>query len=279
MPVLTASELYSGYGETEILHGVSIHVELGEFVTVIGPNGAGKSTLVKTIIGLIKPRRGVVRYRDVDVTGSPPEDLAIQGLMYIPQTRNTFSSLTVMENLEMGAITVRPGLLARLGPREMLQGLLSRFRSLRGTGNEESLDSQPAQRAPPFTEEQFRARVERIRDIFPNLRAKLDTKVQMLSGGEQQMVALARTLVLDPQLLLVDEPSAGLAPRLVAAIFEKIAEINQHGVGIVLVEQNARKALSLANRGYVLEAGKNRYEGPGRALLDDPQIGRLYLGG
>lgn len=279
MPVLEASDLYAGYGETEILHGVSIRLDAGEFVTIIGPNGAGKSTLVKTIIGLIKPRRGTIRYREADVTGSLPEDLAVQGLTYIPQTHNTFSSLTVLENLEMGAITVRSGLLARVNPRVLIRRIASRIGLSRDNSSAEPTAESKSPAHASFTEEQFQARVEYICDIFPNLRPKLNTRVQLLSGGEQQMVALARTLVLDPQVLLVDEPSAGLAPRLVAAIFEKIQEINDKGVGIVLVEQNAKKALSLADRGYVLEAGKNRYEGPGRALLDDPQIGRLYLGG
>lgn len=279
MPVLEAADLYAGYGETEILHGVSIRLDPGEFVTIIGPNGAGKSTLVKTIIGLIKPRQGTIRYQGSDVTGSPPEDLALRGLTYIPQTRNTFSSLTVLENLEMGAITVRSGVFARANPRILIRRIASRIGLAWNNGSDEPpADAKSAVRTP-FTEEQFQARVEYICDLFPNLRPKLYVKVQALSGGEQQMVALARTLVMDPQVLLVDEPSAGLAPRLVTAIFEKIQEINEKGVGIVLVEQNAKKALSLADRGYVLEAGKNRYEGPGRALLDDPQIGRLYLGG
>jgi ABC-type branched-subunit amino acid transport system ATPase component len=278
MPVLKASDLYAGYGETEILHGVSMHLEPGEFVTIIGPNGAGKSTLVKTVIGLIKPRRGAIEYRDRDVTGSRPEDLAVQGLSYIPQTRNTFSSLTVLENLEMGAITARSGLLGKIAPGVLLHRLLSRLGPSLGKVSQGSEGPGVPSRAR-FTEDEFEARVARICEIFPNLRPKLETKVQMLSGGEQQMVALARALILDPQVLLVDEPSAGLAPRLVSSIFAKIQEINEHGVGIVLVEQNAKKALSLADRGYVLEAGKNRYEGPGQALLEDPQIGRLYLGG
>ena len=279
MPLLEASEVFAGYGETEILHGVSLHLDAGEFVTIIGPNGAGKSTLVKAIIGLLKPRRGVVRFRDRDITGMNPEDLAVQGLAYIPQTNNTFPSLTVLENLEIGAITVRPSLLSRLNPiRPFKRRALSSPN--RSPETHESAEAETDSGATePFTKEEFHARVEHICNILPNLRPKLDAKVQTLSGGEQQMVALARTLVLDPQVLLVDEPSAGLAPRLVSAIFEKIVEINRQGVGIVLVEQNARKALSIANRGYVLEAGKNRYEGPGQALLHDPQVGRLYLGG
>lgn len=267
---LEATGIYSGYGETEILHGVSLRVEGGEFVTIIGPNGAGKSTLVKTIIGLLKPRQGKVVFDGKEITGRNPEELVLRGLAYVPQTSNTFPSLTVRENLEMGAITRRPGRLGSLN-----RHIVSRFR-LRATGGAESArgDGREA-----FTEEEFQRRVDEICAIFPNLRERLGVKVVTMSGGEQQMVALAKTLVLDPRALLIDEPSAGLAPRLVQLVFQKIQEINDRGVAIVLVEQNAKKALALADRGYVLEAGKNRYEGLGEALLHDPDVGRLYLGG
>src|SRR6266566_4045738 len=280
MSILEASDLYAGYGETEILHGVSMRLESDEFITIIGPNGAGKSTLIKAIIGLIKPHRCRVMYRDKVITGSNPENLVSAGLAYIPQTSNTFPSLTVRENLEMGAITRRLSFTSELRPDRVWQRMHRLV--LRARGREEAVeassDTGPAG-VRPFTREEFDSRIRDICTLFPNLLPKLDTKVLTLSGGEQQMVALARALVLDPEVLLVDEPSAGLAPRLVGLIFQKIKEINDQGVGIVLVEQNARKALSLAHRGYVLEAGKNRYEGPGQALLNDPQVGRLYLGG
>lgn len=280
MPFLEAKDLYAGYGETEILHGVSMRLDPAEFIAIIGPNGAGKSTLIKTIIGLIKPHRGTIVFKDRTITGSNPEDLVVSGLAYIPQTNNTFPTLTVRENLEMGAITRRPSWTSALHPDR----LLTQMQRLVRVGRREPPDppaegsEQDGTRAM-YSRDEFEGRVEQVCGIFPNLTAKLETKVQTLSGGEQQMVALARALVLDPQVLLVDEPSAGLAPRLVTTIFQKIQEINEHGVGVVLVEQNARKALSLAHRGYVLEAGKNRYEGPGQALLNDPQVGRLYLGG
>lgn len=269
-----AKDIYSGYGETEILHGVSVHLEPGEFVAIIGPNGAGKSTLIKTVIGLLKPTKGKVTFESRDITGRNPEDLVLEGLAYVPQTSNTFPSLTVLENLEMGAITRRPGVIGNLH-----RSLRSRLRSLgpgRSHGASELEDGGPLK---AFTEDEFAKRVDHICTIFPNLKPKLRDKVSSMSGGEQQMVALAKTLILDPRVLLIDEPSAGLAPKLVAMIFQKIQEINEHGVAIILVEQNARKALSLANRGYVLEGGKNRYEGPGQALLHDPDVGRLYLGG
>jgi neutral amino acid transport system ATP-binding protein len=280
MALLQANDLYAGYGETEILHGVSIHLDPNEFIAIIGPNGAGKSTLIKAIIGLIKPNRGSVVYRDRAITGSNPEDLVSAGLAYIPQMSNTFATLTVRENLEMGAITRRRSWTARLRPDRVWHEVMH----LIGRAPTKPVRSGPSvdmngEAIRPFTREEFENRIQDVCGIFPNLLPKLDTKVVTLSGGEQQMVALARALVLDPKVLLVDEPSAGLAPRLVGTIFQKIKEINEHGVGIVLVEQNARKALSLAHRGYVLEAGKNRYEGPGQTLLNDPQVGRLYLGG
>lgn len=273
MPYLEASDIYSGYGETEILHGVSMHLDPGEFVTIIGPNGAGKSTLVKTIIGLLAPTRGRVVFRDRDITGAKPEDLVLKGLAYVPQTSNTFPSLTVMENLEMGAITRKRAIWETLGR------LLGRPFRARARGNEDTDPPSKEPTQPPFTRGQFQERVDRLCEIFPNLQTKLGVRVQTLSGGEQQMVALARTLVLEPKVLLVDEPSAGLAPKLVISIFAKLQEINEQGVGIVLVEQNAKKALSMADRGYVLEGGKNRFEGPGQALLENPEVGRLYLGG
>lgn len=256
MALLSVHEVMSGYGETEILHGVSMYIDHGEIVTLIGPNGAGKSTLIKTIIGILKPTSGRILLEGMEITGRPPEILATEGIAYVPQLSNIFRSMSVYENLEMGAIVRRPGLLTRLHRRFL------------GRKGPES-----------YSREQFESRVEHILSIFPNLRPKLDEKAWMLSGGEQQMVALAKTLVLEPRLLLIDEPSAGLAPKLVHSIFEKIQDINRHGTAIILVEQNARKALEMANRGYVLDMGNNRFEGKGEALLHDPEVGRLYLGG
>ena len=276
MSFLEARDIYSGYGETEILHGVSMHVEAGEFITIIGPNGAGKSTLVKTLIGLLKPRKGQVFLFGKDITGKNPEDLVHEGLAFIPQTNNTFPTMTVRENLEMGAITRRPGWIVTRDPL-ILPPLFARLRRRLRDGSSGGSGLEPS--IARWTKEELEARVEEVCRIFPNLRPKLDARVRSLSGGEQQMVALAKTLVLDPKCLLIDEPSAGLAPKLVSLAFAKIQEINDGGVAIVLVEQNAKKALALADRGYVLEAGRNRYEGPGQTLLHDPDVGRLYLGG
>lgn len=275
MPILQAVNVYAGYGETEILHGVSMRLEPAEFVTIIGPNGAGKSTLVKALIGLLRPSKGQIFFDGRDITGLDPADLVVHGLAYVPQSTNTFPSLTVRENLEMGAITRRPGLLSRWN-QTISSGLSSLWRHRADGGGPEAPKSA---RPTPFTKMEFDERIEEIAGIFPDLREKMGTQVSTLSGGQQQMVALAKTLIMSPKVMLIDEPSAGLAPKLVSMIFEKIRDINNQGVAIVLVEQNARKALSLAHRGYVLEAGKNKYEGPGEALVRDPDVGRLYLGG
>jgi len=262
----------AGYGETEILHGVSGSVNAGEIVAVIGPNGAGKSTLIKTIIGVLKPKSGSIRFRDIEIAGRNPEDLVTDGLAYAPQNRNIFPNLSVRENLEIGAITRRPGWLHQAG--EALNSVLP---DVLRRGNGGAVTKQLAQAR--LTKDEFAARVRHITDLFPNLKPKLRQRAGALSGGEQQMVALGKALVLDPVLLLIDEPSAGLAPKLVHLIFEKIEEINARGTAILLVEQNAKKALTMADRGYVLEMGRNRYEGKGEALLLDPEVGRLYLGG
>ena len=270
VPLLEFHDLFAGYGETEILHGVSGSLGEGEIVTVIGPNGAGKSTLIRTIIGILKPSHGSIRFRGIEIAGRRPEQLVSDGLAYIPQTNNIFPSLTVRDNLEMGAITRRPGWLHDVGEK-----ILPAFARLRhGRGAPEAMLAQSR-----ITAVEFESSVGHITELLPNLRPKLNQRAGSLSGGEQQMVAMGKALVLDPVVLLVDEPSAGLAPKLVHLIFEKIEEINATGTAILLVEQNAKKALMMADRGYVLEMGRNRYEGKGEALLHDPEVGRLYLGG
>lgn len=232
-----------------------MHVDSGELVTIIGPNGAGKSTLIKTVIGILAARKGRILFADQEITGTAPERLVLRGLAYVPQMGNNFPSLSVYENFEMGAVVRRPGWLTKMN-----RALFRR------------------EGPPPYSEEEFQARVDHVLALFPNLKSKVREKAGTLSGGEQQMVALAKTLMLNPTLLLIDEPSAGLAPRLVQTIFEKVVEINNHGTAIVLVEQNAKRALEIAHRGYVLEMGTNRFEGKGEALLQNPEVGRLYLG-
>jgi branched-chain amino acid transport system ATP-binding protein len=232
--VLRTEDLVAGYvPEVDILNGVSIRVEQGEIVTVIGPNGAGKSTLVKTIFGLLSPRGGRVLFRDRDIGGHKPHAITRLGLSYVPQLDNVFPSLTVEENLEMGAI-----------------------------------DPSRANRS-----------IDKMYDLFPRLGERRNQTAGTMSGGERQMVAMARALMPDPQVLLLDEPSAGLAPAFVDAIFEKIEDINRTGVTVVMVEQNARRALGMSTRGYVLDVGHNRFEGTGQELLSDEKVAELYLGG
>jgi len=233
VPVLEVRDLRAGYAEADIVRKVSLLVHPGAWVVVIGPNGAGKSTLLKAIVGLLKPRAGTVRFLGRDITGWAPERVARLGLGYVPQVANVFPTLTVKENLEMGAYLRRGGVAARM---------------------------------------------EQVLDEFPRLRERLGQRAHVLSGGERQMLALGKALMLDPALLLLDEPSAGLAPAVVDDIFAKVREVNARGVAVVMVEQNARKALAQAHRGYVLENGSNALEGPGPALLADPEVGRLYLG-
>lgn len=234
MSLLEVSNVVAGYGETEILHGVSIAIEKGQIVTIIGPNGSGKSTLLKTIFGLLQPKKGRVRFRKEDITGIAPEVVVRKGLSYVPQSSNVFPSLSINENLEMGAF-VRT--------------------------------------------DDFRQRLEEVYGLFPDLAERRKDRAGTLSGGQRQMLALARALMLDPVLLLLDEPSAGLAPNLVNSVFEKILGINSAGVAILLVEQNAREALGLSSWGYVLASGQNQLEDRGENLLKNPEIVKLYLGG
>jgi len=255
--LLQSEDLHSGYGEMEILHGVSMKLEEGELVAIIGPNGAGKSTLIKTIFGLLRPTGGHVLYRGTDITGVHPRELVLRGLGYVPQMNNTFPTLSVLENLEMGAIT------RRISPIPLPW----------------TRPADPKIQARMMTDEQIRERAEATIELFPNLQPKLREHAGSLSGGEQQMVALAKSMMLDPEVLLIDEPSAGLAPKLVDAVFSKIIEINDKGTGVVMVEQNAKKALAMADRGYVLETGRNRFEGTGEWLLHNADVGKLYLGG
>jgi neutral amino acid transport system ATP-binding protein len=232
--ILATEELTAGYvPEVDILTGVSVLVREGEIVTVIGPNGAGKSTLIKSIFGLLPPRGGRVLLRGEDLAGLPPHAITRRGMSYVPQLDNIFQSLTVEENLEMGALE---------------QGTV-------------------------------RDRIAAMYELFPRLGERRTQVAGTMSGGERQMLAMARALMPDPQVLLLDEPSAGLAPAFVEAIFAKVEEINRRGVTIVMVEQNARRALDMSNRGYVLDLGQNRFEGPGKELLRDPKVADLYLGG
>jgi branched-chain amino acid transport system ATP-binding protein len=233
--LLEARDLRAGYvPEVDIVRDCDLDVAEGELVSVIGPNGAGKSTLIKSLFGLVPVRGGTVRFEGEDVTGAPTHRLVGAGIGYVPQTENIFPTLTVEENLEMGAY-LRPGII--------------------------------------------KERYEELFEWFPILAERRKQRAGTMSGGQRQLVALARALMLEPSLLLLDEPSAGLSPANVDVIFERIQLINSKGVAILMVEQNARRALAMSDRGYVLEMGQNRFTGPGRKLLNDPKVIDLYLGG
>lgn len=235
MIILQAEDITAGYtDEVEILRDVHIQVKSDQIVSVIGPNGAGKSTLLKTIFGVLKPRKGNIILKDENITGLKPDKIAWKGISYVPQVNNVFPSLSVIENLEMGAF---------------------------------------------IRKDDYNQRLEEIFDLFPVLKGRRKQKAGHLSGGQRQMVAMGRALMLDPQVLLLDEPSAGLAPLIVADIIKKIKEINETGVAIVIVEQNAREALGMAHHGYVLAMGQNVLDDSGEALLANDEVGRLYLGG
>ena len=234
MPLLTVENVVSGYGEMQVLNGVSLTVGENEIVSIVGPNGAGKSTVMKLVFGLLKPGEGAVTFNGQTISGMAPEKLVKRGLSYVPQVDNVFPNLTVEENLDMGGYT-RSG----------------------------SLDEQK----------------ERVYEVFARLAERRRQRAGKMAGGERQMVAMGRALMLDPKLLMLDEPSAGLAPLLVDMIFEKVADINKAGVAVLMVEQNAKKSLALADRGYVLATGQNKVDGPGQKLLADPEVARLYLGG
>ena len=236
VPLLVAESLTAGYGRMDILHDVSLTVDVHEIVSIIGPNGAGKSTAFKTIVGFLRPRTGRVMFNGETITGLRPDLVLRRGLAYVPQGRIVFPQMTVLENLEMGAY----------------------------------IERDPARVA---------AALDQVYALFPILAERRKQSAGTMSGGEQQMVAIARALMTRPQLILLDEPSLGLSPKFVTLIFEKLLDMRQAGYTLMLVEQNATRALGIADRGYVLELGRNRFEGPGRQLLADPEVKRLYLGG
>ncbi len=234
MRVLELDRVVGGYGDTQILHGVSMHVDAGEIVVIIGPNGAGKSTAMKAVFGLLKLTEGAVLLDGQAITNTPPEQVVRHGVCYVPQTGNIFPSLTVEENLEMGAF-VRT--------------------------------------------DDFKPRLNEIYEMFPPLLEKRQQPAGTLSGGQRQMVAMGKALMLEPKILLLDEPTAGLSPKFRGEIFETVKKINSAGTPILMVEQNAKQALGIANRGYVLVDGKNRFEGTGQDLLDDREVAEMFLGG
>ena len=235
MALLELQDVHTYYGSIHALKGISLSIEGGEIVTLIGSNGAGKSTTLRTISGLLRPRRGAILLEQRRLDQLLPHEIVSLGVIHVPEGRRIFPRLTVQENLAMGAYQRR--------------------------------DKDGIQRD-----------LERVFALFPRLKERLHQKGGTLSGGEQQMLAIGRALMSRPRVLLLDEPSMGLAPVLVEMIFDIIREINQQGITILLVEQNARMALSVAHRGYVLETGRIVLSGPGPQLAGDPMVKAAYLG-
>ena len=232
--LLQARDLVGGYGGMDILQGVTLEVDEGEVAVIVGPNGAGKSTAMKAVFGLVKLRSGRVELEGRDITGQAPDRLVAAGLGFVPQERNVFPTLTVEENLDMGAYLRRDG----VGEAK-----------------------------------------ETVFGLFPVLREKRRQAAGELSGGQRQMVAMGRALMSQPRLLLLDEPTAGVSPKVMDEILERIQAINAAGVAILMVEQNARAALAIAHRGYVLQTGRNRFTGTGAELLADREVAMSFLGG
>jgi branched-chain amino acid transport system ATP-binding protein len=235
MPLLEVDNIETFYGNIRALKGVSLNVDQGEIVTLIGSNGAGKTTTLRTISGLIRPRRGQVRLAGKRIDHVPANDIVRLGIGHSPEGRRVFGRMSVQENLEMGAF-VR---------------------------NDKVAIGQD---------------MEHVLTIFPRLRERLTQSAATLSGGEQQMLAMGRAMMSRPKVLLLDEPSMGLAPMLVETIFKVVREVNEQGTTILLVEQNALMALQVATRGYVIETGHIVLEDTGASLLKSPQVRKAYLG-
>ena len=245
--MLVINNLKAGYNGIEILHGIDLEVKPKEIVALIGPNGAGKSTVLKSIFNLCKIYSGKIIFKNKDITKMPTYKLIYEGISYVPQGRQVFSSLTVKENLEMGAFAM--DLVPKESPRD-------------STGQEFKIKDL----------------IKKVYNFFPILKEKEKEMAFNLSGGEQQMLSIGRALIRNPELLLLDEPSLGLAPKIMREIFEKIKEINKKGVSIIIVEQNAKKAVEIADKTYILEDGKVALKG-GKKILEDERIKDIYFGG
>jgi branched-chain amino acid transport system ATP-binding protein len=234
--LLTVEGVTAGYGGGDILKGVSFSVARHEIMCIVGPNGSGKSTLLATISGILRPRRGGIAFQGESLVGLAPRQIISKGIVLVPQAHSLFPEMTVRENVEMGAFTVRNAALVQ-------------------------------------------RRREEIEEMFPLVRQRARDKAGSLSGGQQRLVELARSLMLDPAMIVLDEPSIGLDPPTRKTVFHMIRVMNQQGRTILMVEQNARAGLKLSTRGLVLENGTVRLSGTGREILEHPEIGSLYLGG
>ena len=233
-PFLIGDTMTGGYGSSDILHACTIAVEKGEIAVIVGPNGAGKSTAMKAIFGMLSLRGGSVRLKGEDITKLSPQDRVSKGMGFVPQTHNIFTSMTVEENLEMGAFLRRD--------------------DISGTLNQ-------------------------VYDLFPILRQKRYQPAGELSGGQRQQVAVGRALMTEPSVLMLDEPTAGVSPIVMDELFDRIIEIARSGISILMVEQNARQALNIADKGYVLVQGANRFTDTGASLMADDDVRRSFLGG
>ncbi len=234
MSFLIGENMTGGYGAADILHGCTIDVELGEIVVIVGPNGAGKSTAMKAVFGMLDLREGSVRLDGDDITRLSPQERVRRGMGFVPQTSNIFTSMTVRENLEMGAY---------------------------------------------LRDDDYSTTLEQIFELFPILKEKSRQIAGELSGGQRQQVAVGRALMMQPRVLMLDEPTAGVSPIVMDELFDRIIKIRNSGIAVLMVEQNAAQALAIADRGYVLVTGENRFADSGQALLDDPEVRRSFLGG
>lgn len=234
-PFLIGDAMIGGYGSgPDILHGCTISVEKGQIAVIVGPNGAGKSTAMKAVFGMLNLNGGAVRLNGVDITALSPQDRVKHGMGFVPQTSNIFTSMTVEENLEMGAF---------------------------------------------IRTDDFRETMEQVYSLFPVLHEKRNQAAGELSGGQRQQVAVGRALMTRPKVLMLDEPTAGVSPIVIDELFDRIIEVAQSGIPILMVEQNARQALEIADKGYVLVQGRNAFSGTGKDLLNDPEVRKSFLGG